>query len=165
MPTLNREKLEEEFDIENEEDVTDVVVYEPEVTVLGPIPNNDSEIVPIQPNESSKIAREAVEKTIKTAEKILDKCWKEMDTGGNFSTGMVEVATGVINSIAAASKELIGDENYRIYLRQKQRLSDLKEREVVVKENKSTGKPANQNLIIATREDVLKIMHDKDSEK
>ena len=62
---------------------------------------------------------------------------------------MVEVAGNIINGITAASKEIIGKENYAGYLEVKKDLKNLKEREVVIKERVGIrGTTTNQNIIV-----------------
>lgn len=95
---------------------------------------------------------------IKKANQILDKVQDEID-GGNFTARMVEVAGNIINGITAASKEIIGKENYVGYLEVRKELKNLKEREVVLKERVGIrGTTTNQNIIVTSREDLLKIM-------
>lgn len=98
---------------------------------------------------------------IKKANQILDKVQDEIDAG-NFTARMVEVAGNIINGITAASKEIIGKENYVGYLEVRKELKDLKEREVVLKEKVGIrGTTTNQNIIVTSREDLLKIMSDE----
>ena len=95
---------------------------------------------------------------IKKANQILDKLQDELDNG-NFTARMVEVAGNIINGITAASKEIISKENYVGYLEIRKQLKDLKEREVVIKEKVGIrGTTTNQNIIVTSREDLLKIM-------
>ena len=63
---------------------------------------------------------------IKKANQILDKIQDEIDSG-NFTARMVEVAGNIINGITAASKEIIGKDNYDGYLEIRSDLKDLKE--------------------------------------
>lgn len=102
---------------------------------------------------------------IKKANQILDKIQDEID-GGNFTARMVEVAGNIINGITAASKEIIGKDNYDGYLEIRKDLKNLKEREVVIKEKSGVrgGGTTNQNIIVTSREDLLKIM-DKEQPK
>jgi hypothetical protein len=103
---------------------------------------------------------------IKKANQILDKIQDEID-GGNFTARMVEVAGNIINGITAASKEIIGKDNYDGYLEIRKELKNLKEREVVIKEKtglRRTGN-TNQNIIVTSREDLLKIMSGKEPKK
>ncbi len=104
---------------------------------------------------------------IKKANQFLDKIQNEM-VAGNFTARMAEVAGNLINSITAASKEIIGDTNYQKYLGIREELAKLKEREVIIKE-KSGVKGGNiknqQNIIVTNREDLLKIMDKKEDQK
>lgn len=97
---------------------------------------------------------------IQKANQLLDKIQSEM-LGGNFTARMVEVAGNIINAITTASQQIISKKNYEGYLEIKQELNKLKEREVIIKE-KSGVKGGNiqnqQNIIVSSREDLLKIM-------
>jgi len=104
---------------------------------------------------------------IQKANQLLDKIQNEM-LGGNFTARMVEVAGNIINGITAASKEIISEKNYKGYLEVKQELNKLKEREVVIKEKtgiKGGHVENQQNIIVTSREDLLKIMDGKQSQK
>lgn len=102
---------------------------------------------------------------IKKANNILDKIQNEIDSG-NFTARMVEVAGNIINGITAASKEIIGKENYEGYLEVRKEINALKEREVVIKERSGVkGTTTNQNIIVTSREDLLKIMSSKQPKK
>ena len=92
-----------------------------------------------------------IKANIKKANYILDKIQDEMDNG-NFTARMVEVAGNIINSITAASKEIITDKNYKKYLDIRNDLNKLKEREVVLKEKTGIkGTTTNQNIIVTSR--------------
>lgn len=98
---------------------------------------------------------------IKRANRILDYIQMEM-LAGNFTARMVEVAGAIINGVTAASKEIITKENYEKYIDIRKELNDLKEREVVVKEQKlvkGSGVKNQQNIILTSREDLLKLMN------
>lgn len=101
------------------------------------------------------------------ANQLLDKVQSEM-LSGNFTARLVEVAGNIINAITTASKEIISKENYGEYLVIKKELNALKEREVIIKE-KSGIKGGNvqnqQNIIVTSREDLLKIMDGKEPQK
>ena len=104
---------------------------------------------------------------IKKANQLLDKIQAEM-LGGNFTARMVEVAGNIINAITTASQQIISKENYEQYTAIKKELNALKEREVIIKE-KSGVKGGNvknqQNIIVTSREDLLKIMDGKEPQK
>ena len=131
------------------------------------LPDNDPETIrdreeiDIDFNDPVSILRG----NIKKANQILDKIQDEMD-GGNFTARMVEVAGNIINGITSAIKEIITDVNYKKYLDIRKDLKALKEREVIIKE-KSGGRTGttNQNIIVTSREDLLKIMAGKEEPK
>ena len=102
---------------------------------------------------------------IKKANLILDKIQEEIRSG-NFTARMVEVAGNIINGITAASKEIITKENYSGYLEVRKELAKLKEREVVIKEKTGTRRgTTNQNIILTSREDLLKVMGKEEPKK
>lgn len=83
---------------------------------------------------------------------------------GNITARMMEVASALINSVTASSKELIGNSNYNRYLQIKERMLSYKYDELEWKKNKKE-KPTNQNLIIANREDILKAIGREEPKK
>jgi len=104
---------------------------------------------------------------IKKANLILDRINEEIGNG-NFTARMVEVAGNIINGITAASKEIITKENYSGYLEVRKELNDLKEREVILKEKAGIrgGHITNQqNIIVSSREDLLKLMENREKPK
>jgi len=100
---------------------------------------------------------------INRANDILDMLEREM-RAGNLSARIAEVAGQLINSITNASKEIITNTNYKTYLQIREKMIGLKELEIKIKE-KQLRKPSNQNLIIADREAVLRLLEDKQKEK
>ena len=90
---------------------------------------------------------------------ILDKVEEELSVG-NFSARLVEVAGQLINSITQGTKTILDNTNYNKYLDIKKGLALLKKREVDIKAMK-LDKPKSQNLIVASREDVLKALEGK----
>lgn len=146
MALLNRENLENEFDVATEP-ITPELVPEDEF-------ENEWE------NENNP--RTIIKNNIERANAILDKVEIEINSG-NFSARLVEVAGNIINSITAASKELISDENYKQYLVLRKKLVKYKKLEVEWKITGKSNKITNQNLILTNREDLLKLMNkDKD---
>lgn len=121
----------------------------------GDRPHVEIEEIEIDYNDPEDILKG----NIKKANIILDKIQDEI-ANGNFTARMVEVAGNIINSITAASKEIITDKNYKQYLKIRDGLKKLKEREVVIKEKIGgrTSNTTNQNIIVTSREDLLKIM-------
>jgi len=140
-PTLNTENIEREFDMESE-------VIEPEIVESDPFEEEWEE-----ENSDLNILR----KNIERANEILDKVQEEITTNGNFSARLVEVAGELINSITAGSKALFDKSYQDKYLDIRNKIVLLKEKEVEIKQL-GTNRPINQNLIIASREDVLKLI-------
>ena len=118
----------------------------------------------IEPTD--KTPEEVMRENITRANKILDIIMLNMSQG-NITARLIEVASQVINSVTATSKEIMSNNNYSKYIKIKDKLKDLKEREVVVKEQTAArmgqkkiqgGKTVNQNIIVSSREDLLKLM-------
>jgi hypothetical protein len=126
----------------------------------GERPHVEIEEIEIDYNDPEDILKG----NIKKANIILDKIQEEI-ANGNFTARMVEVAGNIINSITAASKEIITDKNYKQYLKIRDGLKKLKEREVVIKERiGGRTSTTNQNIIVTSREDLLKIMGSPEQE-
>jgi hypothetical protein len=148
MRELNLDGLNEEFGID------------------GNLPVNtdlDFEEIEIDYSDAVSILKGNIQK----ANQLLDRIQNEM-LGGNSTARMFEVAGNLINAITTASKEIISKENYEKYIGIKEELNKLKEREVIIKE-KSGVKGGNvqnqQNIIVTSREDLLKIMDGKKPQK
>lgn len=140
MTLLNRENLEEEFNVEEPP-------IEPEIL------NDEFEDEWDDENNPRTIIKDNIER----ANAILDRVELEINSG-NFSARLVEVAGNIINSITVASKELISDENYKQYLSLRKKLVKYKKMEVDWKVSGKSNKVTNQNLIVTNREDLLKWM-------
>lgn len=145
VPTLDRQGLREEFNME---------VIEPEV-VEDTIDEFELEW------EKDPTDISTLRTNIDKANTLLDTVTHELENG-NFSARMVEVAGQIINSITTASKVLVDDTNYNKYLDIRKALALLKRKEVEIKYLKG-GRTTNNNLIIASREDVLKMLKEKTS--
>lgn len=146
MTTLNTHGLEEEFNLNQPEPE----VVEPEVVETDPF-----EIEWNKQTDEIQILKDNIDR----ANEILDKVQEEVD-GSNFSARLVEVAGQLINSITQGTKTILDNTNYNKYLDIKQNLALLKKREVDIKALR-VDKPKSQNLIVASREDVLKLLEDK----
>jgi len=144
MATLNRQGLEDEFNI------TELEAIEPEIVGRDPFEEEWIE-------ETGDI--QILKDNIDRANTILDKVQDEVE-GSNFSARLVEVAGQLINSITVGVKTIIDNTNYNNYLGLKKQLVLLKKREVDIKALK-LDKPKTQNLIVASREDVLKLIEEK----
>ena len=145
MPDLDRGGLEEEFNMST---------TEPEII------NEVDEFELEWEKDTSNVG--VLKKNIEKANEFLDRIQEEI-TNGNFSARLVEVAGQIINSVTTASKVLIDDTNYNKYLDIRKSLVLLKKREIEIKTLK-IDRPTNQNLIVASREDVLKLLKEKTSE-
>ena len=147
MTTLNTHGLEEEFNIPE--------VIEPEIVEhADPFEEEwDAE------NDNAQILKDNIER----ANIILDRVQEEVE-GVNFSARLVEVAGQLINSITQGSKTLLDNSNYNKYLEIRKNLALLKKREVDIKALK-IDKPKTQNLIVTSREDLLRLLEGKKVKK
>ncbi len=146
MTTLNTHGLEEEFNLAEPE------IVEPEIVEPDPF-----EVEWEAQNNEIKILKDNIDR----ANDILDKVQDEVE-GANFSARLVEVAGQLINSITQGTKTILDNDNYNKYLDIKKELALLKKREVDLKALKIDA-PKSQNLIVASREDVLKLLESKDA--
>ena len=146
MPTLDRQGLEEEFNMDTEAVEPEIVENE------GPDP---FELEWEEDIDDIKVLKDNIDR----ANNILDRVEEELSEG-NFSARLVEVAGQLINSITQGTKTILDNTNYNKYLDIKKGLALLKKREVDIKAMK-LDKPKSQNLIVASREDVLKALEGK----
>ncbi len=151
---LNRRNLENEFNIDNQQD--EIIELERVEEEQEPDPFEEEWN---KENDPRNIIRDNIER----ANNILDLVEEELKNG-NMTARMVEVAANLINSVTAAGKELISDENYKVYLHLRERMVKLKDKEIELKRLKKDS-PKNQNLIIASREDVLKLLKNPNSKE
>lgn len=138
MPELDRQNLQETFNMADPEVVDDTFEQEwkQETDTVQGLKNN-----------------------IDKANGILDTVSDEL-SNGNFSARLVEVAGQLINAITTASKEIIDSSYKDKYLDIRQQVVHLKERQIEMKAA-AGHRPTTQNLIIASREDVLKLLRDE----
>ena len=116
--------------------------------------------VDFQTNIDYDDAVEALKTNIYNANQLLEKIQSEMNNG-NFSARLAEVAGTIINSVTQASKEIIADKNYGEYLIIRKALVQLKAKEIEIKEQKYST-PRNQtNVLVTSREDLLKVLENK----
>jgi hypothetical protein len=146
---LDRRNLEEEFNMNDSNENQEIE--------LNPIEEKPDPFEEEWKEENDP--RNVIRSNIERANSILDLIEEEL-RNGNMTARLVEVAAALINSVTMAGKELISDENYKVYLQLKERMVYLKNKEIEMKRMKKEA-PKNQNLIIASREDVLKMLSDK----
>jgi len=130
---IDRRGLEDEFEMDN---------LDNDVSNLAPVNFDDPE--------------EVIKANIKRADRILNTLESELDRG-NITARMMEVASTLINSVTLSSKELITGRNYEKYLQIRREMIQYKYDELEYKKNKKE-QPTNQNLIVASREDILKVI-------
>jgi len=145
MPELDRKWLEEQFGVIPEVVLPGGVV--PDIVIEDLFELDTDE-------ETEKIIKDNIDR----ANDLLDKVQEEIGEG-NFSARVVEVAGQLINSVTQAAKELLVNSNNKKHLLLKEKILMLKKREIDIKQI-GAGTPKNQNLIIASREDVLKFLKD-----
>ena len=120
----------------------------------------EQKTVDFQTNIDYDDAVEALKTNIFNANQLLEKIQHEMNNG-NFSARLAEVASTVINSVTQASKEVLADKNYGEYMMVRKALVQLKAKELEIKEMK-VGVPKNQtNVLVTSREDLLKVLESK----
>jgi hypothetical protein len=128
---------------------------------------NMAEQMPTAPTDEFELEWEKDNDTIEGLRKNIDRSNAILDTvqdeleHGNFSARLVEVAGQLINSVTTASKEILEKEYKDKYIGLRQQVVLLKKREVDIKAM-TYNRPTNQNLIVASREDVLKLLKDGD---
>lgn len=103
---------------------------------------------------------DALKKNIHNANQLLEKIQHEMNNG-NFSARLAEVTTAIINSVTQASKEIIVDKNYEKYMEVRRALVEIKAKEAAVKESKLTRPLSQTNVLVTSREDLLKMLENK----
>ena len=100
---------------------------------------------------------------IERASRLLDKI--ELELENSSSARMFEVAAGLINAITQASTSIIGNTQHYDEQLYKEKLLQLKEREISVKEalNNRGNKTVN-NILVTDRESLLKIIKEEPKE-
>lgn len=144
MPELDRNKLNEEFNLEKIENQP-----------LEPFPYNEDE-------DPDVIIRNNIER----ANRILDTVEDEL-LNGNFSARLVEVASKMIDSVSTAVSQIQSTAYNEDYLQLRGRMVELKEREIdhKVKQVSSGQSVRNQNIIFTDRESVLKALRSNKEKK
>ena len=120
----------------------------------------ENKIVDFDTNIDYDDAIDALKKNIHNANQLLEKIQFEMNNG-NFSARLAEVASTIINSVTQASKEILSDKNQCDYMDVRRALVLLKEKEVAIKQAKLSRPRSQTNILITTREDLLKKLADK----
>jgi hypothetical protein len=156
MPELDRIGLEEQFEIPVLEPV--VVEHHEVVSVDTPAPSAQVPEIFDEEDDFDDLAEaeKVIKDNIDRANDLLDKVQTEI-TNGNFSARMVEVAGQLINSVTQAAKELMTNAHTKRQIILKDKVLMLKRREIDIRQL-SSNTPKNQNLIVASREDVLKLL-------
>lgn len=112
-------------------------------------------------------AIDTLKKNIYNANQLLEKIQHEMNNG-NFSARLAEVAGTIISNITHASKEILSDENYEDSMEVRRALVELRDKEINLREAKMIRGPTSTgttNVLIATREDILKSIEGKTLEQ
>jgi hypothetical protein len=143
VPELNRQNLQDEFNMAEPDPV------EPEIV------EDQFE----QEWEQDTDTLEGLKRNIERANELLDTVQDELQNG-NFSARLVEVAGQLINAVTTASKEIFDNSYKEKYLDIRQQVVHLKERQIEMR-SAAGNRPTTQNLIVASREDVLKMLVDE----
>ena len=125
----------------------------------------EEEVEEITTNLSNdKTPTEILFDNIDRANNLLDIIEHEIDTG-NMSARMAEVAGQLINSVTGTTSQIMTDKYNTNYLKIRENIVKIKEYEVKLKAQGLGAQGGNRELIIATREDVLKILQEKDKKQ
>ena len=139
---LDTRGLNDEFDIED---------------IAGEIISTiENASISVDINNPDKIISENISK----ANKLLDKIVEAAD-GAEFSPRLVEVGGQLINAITLATEKIYNKNFDNSSLQIKRRVIQLRERELQLKEKMvelQGNRPNQQNLIIADREIVLRVL-------
>jgi hypothetical protein len=116
------------------------------------------EEVEIQEKSPEEIIRENIDK----ANILLDHALGEVESGV-VTARMIEVTARVIDTITSAADKLIMAQNESLGLLFKQDMLKLKEKEILLRgkaEHVSIENLTQQNIIVKSREDLLKLMQE-----
>ena len=131
------------------------------------LPSTISENDIIEDSKDIKMDRkdpdDIIYENIERANRLLNKI--ETAVENDLTARLMEVASALINSITQASSSIVGSSQHEDELRYKERVLELKEREVMVKESlgKGGGKTVN-NVLVTSREDLLNMINNKEGE-
>jgi len=139
---IDRASLEEEFNLEAQEIISDV---RRATGSNAPNINNPDKYV---------------EDNIERANKMIDKVLEEMDNG-NFTPRLAEVSALLANSVTIAYEKILSKHATESNLKIKKRMLELKERELDLKERalSTQNNVINGNIIISDRESMLKFLN------
>lgn len=139
---IDRVSLEDEFNLQAQEIITD-------------IQNANGSITPTIDNPDKY-----VENNIDRANKILDKVLEEMDNGG-FTPRLAEVGALLANSVTIAYEKILSKKATESSIKIKKRMLELKERELDIKERALTTQNniISGNIIVSDRESMLKFLN------
>ena len=125
----------------------------------------EEEVEEITTNLSNdKTPTEILFDNIDRANNLLDIIELEIDSG-NMSARMAEVAGQLINSVTGTTSQIMTDKYNTNYLKIRENIVKIKEYEVKLKAQGLGAQGSSRELIIATREDVLKILQEKDKKQ
>ena len=126
-----------------------------------------------QIDEDVNNPNEILRSNICRAERLLDKIETEWEVGTTPSTiKLVEIAANLINAITSAANSMLANDVSLETTNQKQEFLDLKKLEFELKKNKEDRNSqlpqgdnntyTQNNIILTSREDILKLMHKND---
>lgn len=150
MTDLNRKKLSEEFSL----DLTDDK-------------NINKFLEDVKPPAEGEDPDDILRENIQRANRFLDRVENEIESG-NFSARILEVAGLLLNSVTAAASQIQSSGYNEAYLQVREKLVSLKQVELELRRRKlekGSGGAGKQQMIIASREDILGIIRGNNSEE
>lgn len=140
MTILDRECLEQEFNLDGlDENEVEEIIKSVNEDPIDDLKNNSAR-----------------------ANFLLDYIEREI-TNGNLTPRLAEVAGQLINTVTNTNKEIISHYNYNRYLQIREKMLELKQLEIELK-NQKNNRPQNQNIIVTDRESVLKMLEQNTSD-
>lgn len=152
---INSKKLKSLFDLPDEISEENL----PEKTTEKNIMEESKDI-----NIDRKDPDDIIYDNIDRANRLLNRI--EVETENGLTARLMEVASALINSITQASNSIVGSSQHEDEQRYKERVLELKEREVMIKESlgKGGGNSTVNNVLVTSREDLLKMMNKQNEE-
>lgn len=140
MTILDRECLEQEFNLDGlDENEVEEIIKSVNEDPIDDLKNNSAR-----------------------ANFLLDYIEREI-TNGNLTPRLAEVAGQLINTVTNTNKEIISHYNYNRYLQIREKMLELKQLEIELK-NQKNNRSQNQNIIVTDRESVLKMLEQNTSD-
>lgn len=166
----NSDKSEPQLNVKELDDLFNVDRSSKTIPSLEPIDTSDKQLQDIKNlrKEIKDLAKNVhpdadtiLHENIQRANRLLDKAEESFEQGG-LDSRRLEVMAGLINAITTASSSIMGESYNQQVLENKSRELDIKEQQASLKQTlKGEGSSITQNnLIISSREDLLKMIDD-----